>query len=167
MPSNNTPITDQAEAADPIFLKQTHYSQGRFAYTHGCYTHHKNHHLTGAHIKIKEDIEVAFHALNLCTHEEQKSDGEKGKRADQSKYLSDSVSSNDNEINPRLKTSVEERQYNTIPGSAKATCIALSYSRVQGNPTIERGPPCQNAKTNKPPAEKTKAETSSTSTKDK
>ena len=34
--------------------------------------------LTGAHIKTKEDIESAFHALNLCTHEEQKSDGEKG-----------------------------------------------------------------------------------------
>ena len=80
----------------------------------------------------------------------------------QSKYLSDSDSSDDNEINPRLKTSAEERQYNTIPGSAIATHIALSYSRVQANPTLERGPPCQKAKTNKPSAEKTKAETSST-----
>ena len=53
----------------------------------------------------------------------------------QSKYLSDSDSSDDNEINPRLKTSVEERQYNTIPGSAIATCIALSYSRAQEHPT--------------------------------
>ena len=85
----------------------------------------------------------------------------------QSKYLSDSDSSNDNEINQRLKTSVEERQYNTIPGSAIATQIDLSYSRVQANPTVERGPPCQKAKTNKPSAEKTKAETSSTSHKDK
>ena len=85
----------------------------------------------------------------------------------QSKYLSDSDSSDDNEINARLKTSVEERQYNTIPGSAIATHIALSYSRVQANPTVERGPPCQKAKTNKPSAEKTKAETSSTSHKDK
>ena len=41
--------------------------------------------LTGAHIKTKEDIEAAFHALNLCTHNKQKSNGEKGKRADQSK----------------------------------------------------------------------------------
>ena len=63
----------------------------------------------------------------------------------QSKYLSDSDLSDDNEINPRLKTSVEERQYNTIPGSAIATCIALSYSRVQVNPTVERGPPHQKA----------------------
>ena len=39
----------------------------------------------------------------------------------QSKFLSDSDSSDDNEVNPRLKTSVEERQYNTIPGSAIAT----------------------------------------------
>ena len=52
----------------------------------------------------------------------------------QSKYLSDS-DSDDNEINPRLKTSVEERQYNTIPGLAIATRIALSYSRAQVNPT--------------------------------
>ena len=124
--------------------------------------------LTGAHMKTKEDIEAAFHALNLCTHEEQKSDGKKGKELiSQSQYLSDSDSSDDNEINPRLKTSVEERQYNTIPGSAIATHIALSYSRAQANPTIERGLPHQKAKTNKPSAEKAEAETSSTSHKDK
>ena len=58
----------------------------------------------------------------------------------QSKYLSDS-DSNDNKIDPRLKTSIEERQYNTIPGSAIATQIALSHSRAQANPTVERGPP--------------------------
>ena len=58
----------------------------------------------------------------------------------QSKYLSDS-DSDDNDIDPRLKTSIEERQYNTIPGSAIATQIALSHSRAQVNPTVERGPP--------------------------
>ena len=58
----------------------------------------------------------------------------------QSKYLSDS-DSDDNEINPRFKTSIGERQYNTVLGSAIATHIALSYSRVQANPTVERGPP--------------------------
>ena len=62
------------------------------------------------------------------------------KLSSQSKYLSDS-DSNENEINPRLKTSIEERQYNTIPGSAIATCIALSYSRMQMNPTVESRPP--------------------------
>ena len=49
--------------------------------------------------------------------------------ASQSKSLTDSNSSDDNEVNPRLKTSVEERQYNIIPGSVIATHIALSYSR--------------------------------------
>ena len=58
----------------------------------------------------------------------------------QSKYLSDS-DSDDNKINPRLKTSIEERQHNIIPGSAIATQIALSHSRVQANPTMERGRP--------------------------
>ena len=37
--------------------------------------------LTGAHVKTKEDIDTTFHALNLCTHEEQKSHGEKGKKS--------------------------------------------------------------------------------------
>ena len=74
----------------------------------------------------------------------------------QSKYLSDSDSSDDNEINPRLNTSVEEKQYNTIPGSAIATCIALSYSRAQANPTVERGPPRQKVKVNQPSTQKTK-----------
>ena len=66
----------------------------------------------------------------------------------QSKYLSDS-DSDDNEINPRLKTSIKERQYNTIPGSTIATRIALSYSRAQANPTMERGSPRQKTKTKK------------------
>ena len=85
----------------------------------------------------------------------------------QSRFLTDSDSSDNNEVNPRLKTSVEERQYNTIPGSAIATHIALSYSRAQANPTVERGPPHQKVKVNKTSAEKTKAEASSTSHKDK
>ena len=43
--------------------------------------------LTGEHIKTKEDIEAAFHTLNLCSQEEegQKSDGRKERRASQSK----------------------------------------------------------------------------------
>ena len=44
------------------------------------------------------------------------------------------------EVNPRFKTSVEEREYNTIPGSATATQIALSHSRAQASLTVERGP---------------------------
>ena len=87
--------------------------------------------------------------------------------ANQSKSLTDSDSSDDNKVDPRFKTSVEERQYNTIPGSATALCIALSYSRVQANPTVERGPPCQKAKVNKPSTDKTKAKSSDTEHKDK
>ena len=85
----------------------------------------------------------------------------------QSKSLTDSDSSDDNEVNPRFKMSVEDRQYNTIPGSAIATHIALSYSRVQANPTIERGPPCQRVKVNKPFAQKTKAKDTEAQSKDK
>ena len=58
----------------------------------------------------------------------------------QSKSLTDSDTSDDTEVNPRFKTSVEEREYNTIPGSAIATQIALSHSRAQANSTVEHGP---------------------------
>ena len=84
----------------------------------------------------------------------------------QSKYLSDS-DSDDNEINPRLKTSIEERQYNTIPGSTIATQIALSHSRVQANSPVERGPPELKTKTKKSTSEDKKAKTTSTPHKDK
>ena len=80
------------------------------------------------------------------------------KPSSQNKYLSDS-DSDDNKINPRLKTSIEERQCNTIPGSAIATQIALSHSRVQANPTVETGPPRQQVKTKKPSTEDKKMET--------
>ena len=57
----------------------------------------------------------------------------------QSDYLSDSESSEE-EINPHLCTSQEERVYGTIRGSTQATQAALSHTRVQSNPTVERGP---------------------------
>ena len=60
----------------------------------------------------------------------------------QSDYLSDSESSED-EINPHLRTSLEERVYGTIKGSAQATQAALSHTTTQCNPTVERGPPKQ------------------------
>ena len=85
----------------------------------------------------------------------------------QSKSLTGSDSSDDNEVNPRFKISVEERQYNTVPRLATATCIALSYSRMQVNPTVERGPPHQKVKVNKPSTDKTKVKTSDTKHKDK
>ena len=58
----------------------------------------------------------------------------------QSDQLSDSDTP-DKEADPRLHTSEEERNYGMIRGSAQATQAALSHSRVQKNPTVERGPP--------------------------
>ena len=56
-----------------------------------------------------------------------------------SKSLTDSDTSDDTEVNPGLRTSVEEREYDTIPGSVTATCIALSNSMAQANPAVECG----------------------------
>ena len=60
----------------------------------------------------------------------------------QSDYLSDSESSED-EVNPYLCTSQEERVYGTIKGSTQGTQAALLLMRVQCNLTVERGPPKQ------------------------
>ena len=57
----------------------------------------------------------------------------------QSDYLSDSESLED-EVNPYLCTSEEERIYGTIKGSAQATQAVLSHTRAQSNLTVERGP---------------------------
>ena len=70
----------------------------------------------------------------------------------------------DKEADPRLHTSEEERKYGTIRGSTQATQAALSHSRVQTNPTVERGPP-QRPKIKKLPREK--AAEKGTQTKDK
>ena len=71
------------------------------------------------------------------------------------KQLSDTDTSDEEQINPVLKTSEEERHYSTIPGSALATQIVLSHSRAQANPTVERGPSCK-VKIKKLPKEKAK-----------
>ena len=60
----------------------------------------------------------------------------------QSDYLSDSKSSED-EVNPHLRTSQEERLYGTVKGSMQVTQATLSHTTTQCNPTIERGLPKQ------------------------
>ena len=60
----------------------------------------------------------------------------------QSDYLSDSDTSEE-EVDLRLSTSEEERIYRMIKGSTQATQAALSHTRVQSNPMVERGPPRQ------------------------
>ena len=49
----------------------------------------------------------------------------------------------DEEVDPQLHMSEEERIYGMIRGSAQATKAALSHTRAQSNPTVERGPPQQ------------------------
>ena len=56
------------------------------------------------------------------------------------KELSDSDTSEEEQVNHILRTSEEERHYGTIHGSALTTQIARSHSRAQVNPTVERGP---------------------------
>ena len=66
-------------------------------------------------------------------------EGKDKKPTNLNNQLSDSDTSDDEPIYPKLKTSVEERHYGTIPGLAIAT-QALSHLRAQANPTVPRGP---------------------------
>ena len=81
----------------------------------------------------------------------------------QSDQLSDSDTP-DKEADLQLHTSEEERNYGMIRGSMQATQAALSHSRVQTNPTVERGPP-RRPKIKKLPRDK--AAEKGTQTKDK
>ena len=60
----------------------------------------------------------------------------------QSDQLSDSDTP-DEEVDPQLRMSEEERIYGMIRQSAQATQAALSHTRAQCNSTVERGPPWQ------------------------
>ena len=60
----------------------------------------------------------------------------------QNDYLSYSDTP-DEEVHPQLRTSEEERVYRMIKGSVQATQAALSHTRAQSNPMVERGPPRQ------------------------
>ena len=83
------------------------------------------------------------------------------------KTQSDQLSNSDTpdkKADPRLRTSEEERNYGMIRGSVQATQVALSHSRVQTNPTVERDPP-RRPKIKKLPRDK--AAEKGTQTKDK
>ena len=84
-----------------------------------------------------------------------------------SKCLTDNDTSDDNDNNPRLRTSVEEKEYGTIPGSAIATCIALSNSTAQVNSTVEQGPQHRKTKIKKLPKDKAQHKTTQTEYSDK
>ena len=64
-------------------------------------------------------------------------EGKDEKPTNPNKQLSDSDTSDDEPINPKLQTSVEERHYGTIPGLALATQAALGHSCAQANPSVE------------------------------
>ena len=81
----------------------------------------------------------------------------------QSEQLSDSDTP-DEEADPQLCTSEEERIYRMIRGSAPAMQVALSHSRAQTNLAVERGPP-QRPKIKK--LAKDKAAEKATQTRDK
>ena len=71
---------------------------------------------------------------------QQMAEGKDEKPTNPNNQLSDSNTSDDEPINPKLKTSVEERQYGTMPSMVLATQAALSHSQAEANPTVERGP---------------------------
>ena len=84
--NNNSHNTDQAEAADPAFFAADPFQPGKVR-LHLWMLYIPQApvlNLTGEHKKTKEDIEAAFHSLNLCTHDKLKSDGTKGHKAKQS-----------------------------------------------------------------------------------
>ena len=76
--------------------------------------------------------------------------------------LSDSDTSEEEQVNPSLRTSEEERHYGTICGSALATQIALSHSRAQANPIVKRGP-SHKVRINRLPTEKAQDKSTQTS----
>ena len=82
--NNTTSTGDQAAAADPTLFDMDLLQQGEIRlHSWMLYTSQAPIlDLTGEHIKTKEDIEAAFHALNLCPQEdeEEKSNGRKDTR---------------------------------------------------------------------------------------
>ena len=87
--NNNMPTANQAAAADPTLFDTDPLQPGEI-HLHSWMVYTSQApvlDLTGEHIKTKEDIEAAFHALHLCPQEEeeQKSDGGKERRTSKSK----------------------------------------------------------------------------------
>ena len=101
--------------------------------------------LRGETITSTLDLRDAFHRLCFCPEEDQTQaeqcpEGKSKSPKSPTKQSSDTDTSDEEQVTPVLRTSEEERHYWTICGSALATQIALSHSRAQANPTVERGP---------------------------
>ena len=88
-------------------------------------------------------------------------------KPEESEHIPDSDTSDEEwETDPKLHTSVEEREYSTVPGLAVAIKAALSYSTAQTNPTIERSIPHKKTKVKKLLKEKAQNKASQTDLKD-
>ena len=85
--------------------------------------------LRGEIISCTLDLRDTFHQLNLCPEEDE--------------THAEQCPSEEEQLNPMLRTSEEEIHFRTIHGSALATQISLSHSRAQTNQTVERGPSCK------------------------
>ena len=134
--NHNKPTEQQATTPDPISQK----TQGETRVYPSMLTSKQVPvlNLTENSITSQADLQDAFQSLCLCSHGGKESTEDKI----QSDYLSDSESLEE-EVNPYLCTSEEERIYSTIKGSAQTTQVVLSHTRVQSNPMVERGPPKQ------------------------
>ena len=103
--NNNTPNADQAEAADPTFFDTDLLQPGKVC-LHSCMLYTSQApilDLTGEHIKTTEDIKQLFTPL-IYVHKRRKNRSlmaeKKEEPVSQSKSLSDSDSSDDNEVDP-------------------------------------------------------------------
>ena len=61
--------------------------------------------------------------------------------------MSDDPSTSEDEVQTPLRVTEEERR-GTIPGSTQATAMALTFSRAQANPVVERSKPRKTKKKN-------------------
>ena len=102
--------------------------------------------------KVTSTLNLAdiFHELHLCStdsdpQEESSSNGRRKRQkkpTNLNKQLSDSDTSDDEPINPKSKTLVEERHNATIQGLALATQAVLSHTCAQANPAVACRPNC-------------------------
>ena len=133
--NHDKPKEQQATTPDPV-SQQTHLLQPGETRVYPSMLTNKQVpvlNLTETSITSQVDLQDAFQSLCLCSP-----GGKKVQKTKvQSDYLSDSKSSED-EVNPYLRTSQEERIYGTIKASTQA---ALSHTGVQSNLNVERGPP--------------------------
>ena len=136
----NKPTVQQAATRDPV-SQQTHPLQPGETRVYPSMLTNKQVpvlNLTETSITSQADLQDAFQSLCLCSH-----GGKKVQKTKvQSDYFSDSETSEE-EVNPQLRTSEEERIYGMIKGSAQATQAVLSHTRVHSNLMVERGPPRQ------------------------